>query len=204
MLLKREILVEGNAQVADRWRKMNRGSIQIDRERERQAFLVVFRSEVWSWHKRVEIVWARANLHFKKKSRRGMNHRTFSKNPYSWSEGYEFESQQQRRKNFLLQSKLCVLTLMSVSVPPWHVRYPSHSDKSADGSIHLNTHTSLTQRSPSGLAMPLSRHSVEIYSETNSRNLSGNIGPQSSQLAEPLWTDHGIKEWNWCARANLH
>ena len=44
MLLKREILVEGNAQVVDSWRKMNRGSIQIDRERERQAFLVVFRS----------------------------------------------------------------------------------------------------------------------------------------------------------------
>ena len=25
------------------------------------------------------------------------------------------------------------------------------------------------------------------------RNLSGNIWPQSSQLAEPLWTDSGIK-----------
>ena len=44
MLLKREILVEGDAQVADSRRKMNRGFIQIDRERERQAFLVVFRS----------------------------------------------------------------------------------------------------------------------------------------------------------------
>ena len=42
MLLKREMLVESDAQVADSWRKMNRGSIQIDRERERQAFLVVF------------------------------------------------------------------------------------------------------------------------------------------------------------------
>ena len=45
MLLKREILVEGNAQVADSGRKMNRCSIQIDREGERQAFLVVFRSD---------------------------------------------------------------------------------------------------------------------------------------------------------------
>ena len=45
MLLKREILVEGDAQVADSSRKMNRGSIQINRERERQAFLVVFRSD---------------------------------------------------------------------------------------------------------------------------------------------------------------
>ena len=24
-------------------------------------------------------------------------------------------------------------------------------------------------------------------------NSSGNIRPQSSQLAEPLWTDHGVK-----------
>ena len=33
------------------------------------------------------------------------------------------------------------------------------------------------------------------------RNSSGNIWPQSSQLTEPLWTDPGIKG---CARANLH
>ena len=26
---------------------------------------------------------------------------------------------------------------------------------------------------------------------------------QSSQLAELLWTDPGIKEWSWCARPNL-
>ena len=32
--------------------------------------------------------------------------------------------------------------------------------------------------------------------------MSGDIWPQSSQIAEPLWIDH--KEWNWCARANLH
>ena len=38
MLLKKEILVEGDAEIADSWRKMNRGSIQIDRKRERQAF----------------------------------------------------------------------------------------------------------------------------------------------------------------------
>ena len=32
------------------------------------------------------------------------------------------------------------------------------------------------------------------------RNLSGNIRPQLSQLAEPLWTDSGMKEWHWFAR----
>ena len=31
-----------------------------------------------------------------------------------------------------------------------------------------------------------------IFGKELTRNLSGNIRPQSSQLAEPLWTDHGI------------
>ena len=55
-------------------------------------------------------------------------------------------------------------------------------------------HAPLTQRSRSGPAKPLSRHSVETYQENElTRNLSGNIRPQSSQPAEPLWTDPGIK-----------
>ena len=42
--------------------------------------------------------------------------------------------------------------------------------------------------------MLLSRHSVGTYLETSSQcNLSGNIWPQSSQLAETLLTDPGIK-----------
>ena len=41
--------------------------------------------------------------------------------------------------------------------------------------------------------MPLSRQSVRTYPKTSSRNLSGNIRPQSSQPAEPLWIDPGIK-----------
>ena len=42
--------------------------------------------------------------------------------------------------------------------------------------------------------MPLSKHSVRNLSRNElTRNLSGNIQPQSSQLAEPLWTDLGIK-----------
>ena len=39
--------------------------------------------------------------------------------------------------------------------------------------------------------MLLSKHGVGTYPET--RNLLGNIRPQSSQLAEPLWADPGIK-----------
>ena len=53
-------------------------------------------------------------------------------------------------------------------LPQWHVKDPGHSAKSAGDRLHLNTHTPLTQRSRSGLNMPLSRHSVGTYPETSS------------------------------------
>ena len=40
--------------------------------------------------------------------------------------------------------------------------------QSAGGRLHTSTHTSLTQRSWSGLTMPLCRHSVGTYPETSS------------------------------------
>ena len=48
------------------------------------------------------------------------------------------------------------------------VKDPGYSADSEGGRLHLNTHTSLTQRSQSGLSMPLSRHSVGTYQETSS------------------------------------
>ena len=61
----------------------------------------------------------------------------------------------------------------SVSVPPpvllqWHVKDPSHSAKSADGRLHLNIHTPLTQQSRRGLTIPLSRYIVGTYQEMTS------------------------------------
>ena len=53
-------------------------------------------------------------------------------------------------------------------LPQWHVKDPSHSAKSAGGRLHINTHTPLTQRSCSGLTMPLSRHCVGTYPKTSS------------------------------------
>ena len=54
-------------------------------------------------------------------------------------------------------------------------------------------HTLLTQQSQSGLTM-LSKHGVGTYQGNElTRNSSGNTQPQLSQLAEPLWTDPGIK-----------
>ena len=52
-------------------------------------------------------------------------------------------------------------------LPQWHIN-PSHSAESAGGRLHLNMHTSLTQRSRSVLTMPLSRNSVGAFKETSS------------------------------------
>ena len=79
-------------------------------------------------------------------------------------------------------------------LPQWHVKDPGHSAKSAGGRLHLCTHAPLTQQSRIGLAMLLSRDNVGTYTENElTSNLSGNIRPRSSQLAEPHWTGPGIK-----------
>ena len=94
------------------------------------------------------------------------------KAPDSWSKGCKFKSRQGQQGNFLLQSQLCMLTLIQCPFHPtllqWHVKEHSHSAKSAGGRLHLNTHTPLTHRSQSGLTMLLSRQSVGIYQETSS------------------------------------
>ena len=41
--------------------------------------------------------------------------------------------------------------------------------------------------------MPLSRQSMGIYKETSSHATHQGTLSQSSQLAEPLWTDPGLK-----------
>ena len=89
-------------------------------------------------------------------------------------------------------------------LPQWSVKDPGHSAKSADGRLHLNTHTPLTQRSRSGLTMPLSRQSVGTYPETSShatrqRTLGHSRHSSLSHSGLIL-----AKEWNYCAPANLH
>ena len=84
-----------------------------------------------------------------------------------------------------------------VFVPPlllqWHIKDTSKSAKRAIGRLHLKKHTLLIQQSQSGLTM-LSTHSVGTYQGNELIcNLSGNTWPQSSQLAEPLWADPGLK-----------
>ena len=81
-----------------------------------------------------------------------------------------------------------------------HVKDTGHSAKSAGGRLHLNMRTPL-----SGLTM-LFRHSAGTYQGNElTRNLSGNIQPKSSQLAEPLWTDPGLKSGiGMCGLSDLH
>ena len=71
---------------------------------------------------------------------------------------------------------VCYSYFVSVPSPCYHSGYvkdPGHSAKSAGGSLHLNTHTPLTQRSRSGLTMPLSRHSVGTSSHATCRETLG-------------------------------
>ena len=94
--------------------------------------------------------------------------------PDSWSKGCEFKSRQEWRENLLLQSQLCVLTLIQCHVVQlWHAKYSGHSAKSAGGRFHLNMLTPLTQRSRSGLTVPLFRDEFpDLLDFCN--NLSGN------------------------------
>ena len=89
------------------------------------------------------------------------------------------------------ESTLCADSY-SVSVPTpvlpqWHVKDPGHSAKSAGGRLHLNTHTLLTP-SKSGWAdyAAVQAECGNLSEDELTRNSSGNIRSQSSQLAEPL------------------
>ena len=102
--------------------------------------------------------------------------------------------------NFTFYAEPCSV---SISPPPilpgWHVKDPSHSAKSAGGRLHLNMEATLTQRSEIGLTV-LSRHSVEIYQGNElTRNWSWDTRPKSSAM-DRSWP----KDWNWCARDDIH
>ena len=93
------------------------------------------------------------------------------------------------------ESTLCADSLFSVRsipvLPQWHVKDRGHSAKSADGRLHLNTHTPLTQRSQSWLTVQA--WCGNLSGNELTRNSSGNTRSQSSQLAKPLRTDPGLK-----------
>ena len=69
-------------------------------------------------------------------------------------------------------------------LPQWHVKDSGHSAKRAGWKLHLKHAYTLD---------PTKSEWADYAAVQLTRNLSGNIRPQSSQLAEPLWTDPGIK-----------
>ena len=74
----------------------------------------------------------------------------------------------------------------------WHVKDPGHSAKSAAGRFYLNTYT-LDPSKPEWDDYATVQAEWDLSGNELTRNLSGNTRSQSSQLAEPLWTDPGLK-----------
>ena len=113
-------------------------------------------------------------------------------------ERYEFESRQERRENFLLQSQLCVLTLIRCPFPP---RVTAVTRKRSS-SLCQNCRSQVTPKHAYTLYPTKSEWADfaavqakcgNLSGKEVTCNLSGNTRPQSSQLAEPLWTDPGLK-----------
>ena len=78
-------------------------------------------------------------------------------------------------------------------LPQWHVKDTAHTAKSVDGRLHLNTYTLHPKKSEWADYAAVQAECGNLSGNELTRNLSGNIRPQSSQLAETLWTDPGIK-----------
>ena len=113
----------------------------------------------------------------------------------AWSKGCEFESWQERRENFLLQSQLCVLTLIWCSFHPYvtaeackrpwsfhrKCRWQKHAYTLDPMKLEWADYTAIQ-----ALCGNLSGNKLTCNSSENTRS-------QSSQLAKPLWTDSGLK-----------
>ena len=119
--------------------------------------------------------------------------------PDSWSKGCEFESRHERRKHFLLQSQLFVLTLIRC---PFHPRVTAVARKRTRSfcqkcrwQVTLK-HAYILEPSKSEWVdyAAVQAECGNLPANELTRNSSGNTRSQSSQLAEPLWTDP--VEWN--------
>ena len=79
-------------------------------------------------------------------------------------------------------------------LPQWHVKDPGHSAKSAGGRLRLKHAYTLdptkSERADNAAVQALCGN---VSENELTRNSSGNTRPQSSQLADPLWTIPGIK-----------
>ena len=130
--------------------------------------------------------------------------------PDSWLKGCEFEPWQKRRENFLLQSQLCVLTLIGCLFQPSVTAVAQKRPRS----FCQNCWWQVTPKhaytlDPSKLEWAdyaaVQAECGNLSGNELTRNSSGNTWSQSSQLAEPLWTDPGLQSGiSFFARADLH
>ena len=79
-------------------------------------------------------------------------------------------------------------------LPQWHVKDRGQSAQNTGGRLQIkHAYTLDPTKIQTGLTM-LSRQSVGTYQRNElTCDLSQNSWPQLSQLAEPLWTDSGLK-----------
>ena len=76
-------------------------------------------------------------------------------------------------------------------LPQWHVKGPGHSAKTADGRLHVTTPDPTKSEWADYAAVQAECGNLSGNELT--RNSSWNTRSQSSQLAEALWTDPGLK-----------
>ena len=106
----------------------------------------------------------------------------------------EEEEEEERRENFLLQSQLCVLTLIRC---PFHPRITAVARKRARSFCQKgrwqvtakHAYTLDPTKSEWANYSAVQTECGNLSGNELTRNLSGNTRPQSSQLAEPPWTD---------------
>ena len=102
------------------------------------------------------------------------------------------------REIFLLQSQHCVLTLIRC---PFHPRVTAVTRKRPRSFRQKcwwqvtpkHAHTFDPTESEWADYAAVQAYSGNLSGNELTRNLSGNIRPRLSQLAEPLWTDPGLK-----------
>ena len=106
--------------------------------------------------------------------------------------GCEFESRQERWENFLLQSQLCVPTLIRCSFEPRVTAVAHNRPRSFCRKVQVAYTFDPSKSEWAGYAA-LQAQFGNLYGNEPTRNSSGNTRSQSSQLAEPVWTDTGLK-----------
>ena len=120
------------------------------------------------------------------------------KAPDSSSKGCEFKARQERQENFLLQSQLCVLTLIRCPFHPRVSAVPRKRPRSFCQKCRWrvtpkHAYTLDPTKSEWADYAAVQAWCVNLSGNQLTRKLPGDIRSQLSQLAEPLWTHRGQK-----------